>query len=124
MYEVLIIDDNEINIDLCSIILKESGIKMHTTTSGFEGIGMAMGLMPDLILLDLYMPFMNGHEVVSHLKLNQMTKNIPIIIMSAEDKYLVERLGLDIVDIISKPLSVTELENKVLYYLKRQKSVC
>jgi len=103
---VLLIDDERINLDFLVKTLSPE-YTVYMTKNGVSGIEMAEHLLPDLILLDIIMPDMNGYEVLSALKASKKTKNIPVIfitgLVSEEDEE--KGLTLQAADYIPKPLS-------------------
>jgi len=90
---ILIIEDDEVSISILTEIL--SGVyDIHVARNGNDGIDMAQSIIPDLILLDVVMPVMNGYEVIKVLKNEPATQDIPIIFVTAMDKVDDERKGL------------------------------
>ena len=103
---ILIVDDEKSNLKFLTRILKDE-YTIFTAKSGRDAIKKADDLLPDLILLDIIMPEMNGHEVVASLKESKRTREIPVIFISvlgdSEDE---ERgLNLEAADYISKPFA-------------------
>ena len=82
-YTVLVVDDVPTNVMLVQAILKKEGYTLLTTDCGTKALRIAQEKHPNLILLDIMMPEMDGYEVLQHLKSNPETNNIPVIIMSA-----------------------------------------
>ena len=82
-YTVLIVDDVPTNVMLVQAILKKEGYRLLTCDSGAKALRLAHNKHPNLILLDIMMPEMDGYEVLQHLKSNPDTNDIPVIIMSA-----------------------------------------
>jgi CheY-like chemotaxis protein len=83
--KVLYVEDNLLNLQLVEQILKRrSDIELLSATGGRDGLELAKLKSPDLILLDLHLPQMNGEEVLHHLKEIPATRNIPVIIVSAD----------------------------------------
>ena len=80
---VLVIDDDDLNLSLTSTIFQNAGYIVYKTLSGREGIDMAQNISPDVILVDLAMPDMNGYEVTQHLKEHPVTSSIPVIACTA-----------------------------------------
>ncbi len=109
--DILAIDDTPENLALLSQILTEKGYKVRSVTKGSTAIRGAKAAPPDLILLDVKMPEMNGYEVCQHLKADEKTRNIPIIFISALgdvfDKVKAFQMGG--VDYITKPFQVEEV---------------
>jgi len=104
--KILIIDDSDINIALLSGLLEDEH-KIITADNGLLGIEMALQHMPDLILLDVTMPQMDGYMVCDELKVNVQTRNIPVIFVTAMDDMEDEARGLELgaIDYITKPFS-------------------
>ena len=79
---ILIVDDTIYNIQLLSLMLIRQGYKVQQATSGLEALDKVSEQLPDIILLDIRMPDLNGYEVCTRLKTNPATKDIPIIFIS------------------------------------------
>ncbi|VEP12559.1 Multi-sensor signal transduction histidine kinase [Hyella patelloides LEGE 07179] len=109
--DILAIDDTPENLALLSQMLTEKGYKVRSVTKGSTALRGAKAAPPDLILLDVKMPEMNGYEVCQHLKADDRTRNIPIIFISALgdvfDKVKAFQAGG--VDYITKPFQVEEV---------------
>lgn len=109
--DILAIDDTPENLALLSQILTEKGYKVRSVTKGSTALRGAKAAPPDLILLDVKMPEMNGYEVCEQLKADPLTRNIPIIFISALgdvfDKVKAFQVGG--VDYITKPFQVEEV---------------
>lgn len=109
--DILAIDDTPENLVLLSQMLTEKGYKVRSVTKGSTAIRGAKAVPPDLILLDVKMPEMNGYEVCQHLKVDDRTKDIPIIFISALgdvfDKVKAFQVGG--IDYITKPFQVEEV---------------
>lgn len=80
---VLIIEDNEQNIYLATFLLKNSGYRVVQARSGEEGLGQSRKTRPDLILLDIQLPEMDGYEVVRRLKSQPATAAIPVVAVTS-----------------------------------------
>lgn len=80
--KILIIDDEQLLLDLYHDILVESGFEVILSRSGKEGIDLAVEQKPDVVLLDILMPEMNGFDVARELKSNDATKQIPIYLLT------------------------------------------
>jgi PAS domain S-box-containing protein len=109
--DILVIDDTPENLELLSQILAERGYKVRSVTKGSTGLRGAQAAPPDLILLDIKMPQMNGYEVCEHLKADERTHDIPVIfISSAGDVFdKVKAFQVGGVDYITKPFQVEEV---------------
>ncbi|HUS84081.1 MAG TPA: SpoIIE family protein phosphatase [Anaerolineales bacterium] len=109
--DILVVDDMPSNLRLLSQTLAEKGYGVRTVTSGARALESARTSPPDLILLDVRMPDMDGYEVCTYLKEDQRTAHIPIIFISAldqvEDKVQAFQFGG--VDYITKPFQVEEV---------------
>lgn len=121
MPRVFVVEDEEDISGLISYNLKKDGYQVGTAESGEEAISKIRPFKPDLIMLDLMLPGMQGLDVLRHLKGDSATKNIPVIIVSAKkaetDKVLLLEMGAD--DFIIKPFSVKELASRVKAVLRR-----
>jgi diguanylate cyclase (GGDEF)-like protein len=126
---ILIIDDNPYNLRLLSQILESKGFKVKKTVSGQVAIQAAKIEPPDLILLDINMPDINGYEVCRQLKAQTETANIPIIFISAlnqiQDKIMAFEIGG--VDYITKPFQESEVlvrvKNQLIIYQQQQQLI-
>jgi CheY-like chemotaxis protein len=82
-YSILVVDDNDINVLLISKILKMEGHQVYSARSGSEAIRSVMEKMPDLAILDVMMPIMNGYELCKKLRQPPINTNIPIVMLTA-----------------------------------------
>ncbi|NJL91653.1 MAG: hybrid sensor histidine kinase/response regulator [Coleofasciculaceae cyanobacterium SM2_1_6] len=117
---ILIVDDNPTNLDVISEALKDAGYKVAIATSGERAIQQAERRPPDLILLDVMMPGINGFETCKHLKSNTKTCDIPIIFMTAltDTDHKVKGFDLGAVDYITKPFQEQEVLVRVRNHLQ------
>ncbi|MEA2659854.1 MAG: hypothetical protein QOF64_2453, partial [Candidatus Binatota bacterium] len=108
---VLIVDDEPHNRKLLEIILTQEGYHLLTAASGEEALAMVTQQPPDLILLDIMMPGMDGYQVTAKIKANPATKNIPVILITALDHRNARMLGLraGAEDFLTKPVDRAEL---------------
>ncbi len=121
---ILCIEDEEEMIDLIRLILTRRGFDVRGANGGKEGLEIIRKDHPDLILLDLMMPDMDGWEVYQQMKADESTKDIPVIVVTAKAQSIDKVLGLHIAkvdDYIAKPFSPQELLNSVDKVLARQK---
>lgn len=118
---VLVVDDKENIVELIQMNLERSGFRVIPAYTGAEALGKTKSALPDLILLDLMLPDIDGFEVCSILKLDQNTKDIPIIMITAksEETDKVIGLGLGADDYITKPFGIRELEARIRTVLRR-----
>ena len=122
---ILCIEDEQEMIDLIRLILSRQGFEVHGATGGKEGLKIIREEHPDLILLDLMMPEMDGWEVYQQMKADEAIKNIPVIIVTAKAQSIDKVLGLHIAkvdDYISKPFSPQELLNSIENVLEKKKT--
>ncbi len=115
---ILIIDDVPANIQVLAEALRGE-YKLKVATSGAEGIAVALQSPPDLILLDVMMPGMDGFDVCRELKANSATSRIPVIFVTARDTQEDEEKGLNLgaVDYISKPFHLPIVRARVRNHL-------
>lgn len=115
--KVLICEDDEGIIDVESTILKECGYDVKIVTDGRLVIDLINEVLPNLILLDLWMPNVTGEAIAKEVKNNPLTKNIPIIIVSANKDASQIAMSSGANDFIAKPFDIIDLENMVSKYL-------
>ncbi|MCC3469047.1 MAG: PAS domain S-box protein [Microcoleus sp. PH2017_06_SFM_O_A] len=108
---ILVIDDQPNNLRFISNILTKEGYKVQRAISGGMVVNAKFTVLPDLILLDIAMPRMNGYEVCEKLKANEKTREIPVIFLSVfnETFHKVKAFEIGGVDYISKPFQVEEV---------------
>ncbi len=121
-YLILIIDDNSDNLQLLCDVL--DGYRKAVTTDGLDGIDRAEKLSPDLILLDIMMPELDGYEVCRRIKSNPKTIDIPIIFLSGrrELEDIIKGFKIGAVDYITKPFEQEELLARVKTHLELKHS--
>ena len=117
---ILIVDDEPHNRRLLEVMLGPEGFHLLTASSGEEALAMVAEERPDLILLDIMMPGMDGYRVVSEIKGGPATRNIPVIIVSALDDRLARMRGLSAgaEDFLTKPVDRVELFMRVRNLLR------
>ena len=117
-YTILIVDDESINIKILAEIFKDQ-YKLKIAKNGKKAIEIAEESSPDLILLDIKMPDMNGYKVCEELKSSPTTRNIPVIFITARDNKNDEVKGLNLgaIDYITKPFSSELVKSRVKNYL-------
>ncbi len=117
---VLIVDDTIYNIQLLSLMLIRQGYKVSQATSGTQALDIVNESLPDIILLDIRMPDIDGYEVCTRLKANPVTKDIPIIFISSieEPSEKVEAFAVGGVDYISKPFQLIEVLARIETHLR------
>ena len=120
---ILCVEDEPEMIDLIRLILGRRGFEVKGATGGVEGLKMIREEHPDLILLDLMMPDMDGWEVYQQIKADEKTKGIPVIVVTAKAQSIDKVLGLHIAkvdDYIAKPFSPQELLSSVEKVLQKE----
>ena len=120
--DILVIDDTPENLALLSRMLTENGYKVRSVTKGLTGLRGAIAVPPDLILLDVKMPQIDGYEVCQKLKADERTRHIPVIFISASGDVLDKVKGFQVggVDYITKPFKLEE----VLARLQTHLTIC
>lgn len=121
---ILVVDDTEDNLDLLEFALKRKPVKMLRATSGQECLVIAEQRKPDIILLDIQMPEMDGFETLKRLRANPATTKIPVVFLTAQRKdaeSIAAGLALGAEQYLTKPIDTDELlvRTKMLIQLKR-----
>ena len=115
MKRILIVEDNEMNRDVLSRRLRRKGYEVLTATAGLDGLRLASDARPDLILMDLAMPDIDGWECAKRLKADAMTSAIPIIALTAHamlgDRQRALDAGCD--DFDTKPIDFAGLLDRM-----------
>tara|TARA_Y100000389_G_C17130477_1_gene349954 strand:- start:146 stop:508 length:363 start_codon:yes stop_codon:yes gene_type:complete len=115
MTKILIVEDNEMNRDMLSRRLERKGFSIVMAEDGKKGVDMSLSETPDLILMDLSLPIMDGWEATSTIKANPETKDIPIIVLTAHamagDREKALEAGADEYD--TKPIEFKRLLGKI-----------
>lgn len=118
--KILIVDDTPANIDVLDLFLEKEGYKISIAQSGESALDLADRISPDLILLDVMMPGIDGFETCRRLKSNDKTSDIPIIFITArnESADIIKGFSMGGVDYITKPFSQEEVCARVHLHLK------
>lgn len=120
--DILVVDDTLANVNILKSLLQESGYSVRAATSGKVALMICEKRSPDLVLLDVRMPEMDGYEVCRRLKAGEKTREIAVIFISAlntpDDK--MEAFEAGGVDFISKPFDVTEVLTRVKTHVRLQ----
>ncbi len=114
--KVVCVEDEPEIIDLIRLILGRKGFDLSGATGGQEGLDLIRKVKPDLVLLDLMMPDMDGWEVYQQMKADPDLKNIPVIVVTAKAQSIDKILGLHIAkvdDYVTKPFGPQELLQSV-----------
>ena len=119
MAKILIVEDNELNRDMLSRRLMRKGFEIVMAEDGQKGVDMSISENPDLILMDLSLPIMDGWEATSTIKNAEETKDIPIIVLTAHamagDREKALEAGADEYD--TKPIEFKRLLGKIKDFL-------
>ncbi len=119
MSRILVVDDNALNRQLACDVLEMAGHETQAAVNGREAVEIAVSEHPDLILMDLRMPVMNGEDAMNEVKTIEYTQDIPVVALTAsamlgECEKLMGR-GFD--GYISKPIDVRTFADKVAAFL-------
>jgi len=118
---ILVVDDEQDLLDLIEYNLKKEGYNVLKAENGVQGLEMAKEYKPNLILLDIMMPKLDGIQVCEKMRANPDLKPIPVIFLTARSDEKTEVEGLDIGadDFITKPISTTKLLSRIKAVLRR-----
>ncbi|OPY57684.1 MAG: Alkaline phosphatase synthesis transcriptional regulatory protein PhoP [Pelotomaculum sp. PtaU1.Bin035] len=124
MLKILVVDDEKNILELVRFNLEREGYQVLTALNGVQGLELARTRAPDLIVLDIMLPEMNGLEVCRELRGDTLTKSIPIIMLSARVEELDRVLGLEMGadDYVTKPFSPRELVARIKARLRNARS--
>lgn len=119
MPRILLVEDNELNRDMLSRRLEKKGFDILIATDGEQGVALAESARPDVILMDMSLPVMDGWEATRRIKANSATRAIPVIALTAhamgEDRRRALDAGCD--DYDTKPIEFTRLLEKIAAFL-------
>ena len=113
--KILLVDDSETVLLIEQMILKKEPYQLFTAKNGMEGVEKALATRPDLILMDVVMPEMNGFEAVRWLRQRDATRSVPIVMVTTQAEAESMEAGYEsgCNDYITKPIDSTELLTKV-----------
>jgi PAS domain S-box-containing protein len=116
---ILVVDDTLLNLRLLSKVLSHQGYEVHTAENGLSAIASVQSLNPDLILLDIMMPDIDGYEVCERLKANPLTCDTPVVFISTIDQVFdkVKAFGVGAADYLTKPFQPEEILARVAHQL-------
>ena len=121
MAKILLVEDNEMNRDMLSRRLERKGHQVLMATDGGQGVDMAKAEVPDLILMDMSLPVLDGWEATRRIRATTETKSIPVIALTAHamagDEQKAKEAGCD--DYDTKPIEMTRLMDKIDALLAR-----
>ncbi len=120
MPRILLVEDNEMNRDMLARRLVRNGYEVSIATDGQQGVDMAASERPDLILMDMSLPVIDGWEATRRVRANDATRRIPVIALTAHamagDREKAIEAGCD--DYDTKPVEITRLLGKIAALLK------
>jgi two-component system, cell cycle response regulator DivK len=120
MQKILLVEDNEMNRDMLSRRLVRNGYEVFIAVDGQQGADMALSERPDLILMDMSLPVIDGWEATRRVKANDATRGIPVIALTAHamagDREKAMEVGCD--DYDTKPIEIARLLGKIAALLK------
>jgi CheY-like chemotaxis protein len=118
--KILLVEDNEMNRDMLSRRLNRNGFEVVIAVNGQEGVDLAASAKPDLILMDMSLPILDGWEATRQVKANPETSGIPVIALTAhamvQDKERAMAAGCDEFD--TKPIELPRLLEKINFLLR------
>jgi PAS domain S-box-containing protein len=116
---ILVVDDTLINLRVLMDMLTEHGYRVLSASNGPQALSMVLTEIPDMILLDIGMPYMDGYDVCKHLKADERTRDIPVIFISAlsEVQEKVKAFSIGGVDYVTKPFKIYEVLARVETHL-------
>jgi two-component system cell cycle response regulator DivK len=121
MAKILLVEDNEMNRDMLKRRLTRKGYDVSIAVDGAEGVNLAESLMPDLILMDMSLPVMDGWQATREIKANAKTTEIPVIALTAHamagDREKCLAAGCD--DYDTKPVEFPRLLEKIETHIKK-----
>ncbi len=120
-YRILVVEDNELNLKLVRDVLSYAGYDVMEARTGEQGVALAAECCPDLVLMDLQLPGIDGTEALRQLRASPQTQEVPVVAVTAfamkEDRERAFRSGFD--GYVEKPISARELPAQVLSFLQR-----
>jgi two-component system, cell cycle response regulator DivK len=120
MHTILLVEDNEMNRDMLSRRLVRNGYEVSMAVDGQQGLDMALSGRPDLILMDMSLPVIDGWEATRRIKANDATRQIPVIALTAHamagDREKAMEVGCE--DYDTKPIELSRLLGKIADLLK------
>jgi CheY-like chemotaxis protein len=122
---ILMVDDKLLNRKLCETLLRHKGYLTLSAANGEQALALIAQSIPDLILLDVMMPGMNGYQVAMHLKSDSATSSIPIIMVTAQIDRNIRLAGLDagVEEFLTKPVDQAELWLRVRNLLRLKEAM-
>lgn len=123
-HRILVVEDNPLNLKLVRDVLTESGYEIVEAQTGEDGVSRAATCSPDLVLMDLQLPGIDGYEALRLIREEPGLDRVPIVAVTAfampEDRERTDRAGFD--GYLSKPISVTSLPSRVREFISNGRS--
>ena len=121
---VLVVDDQHANVRMVGALLARAGYRVLPAASGAEGLELARSHKPDVVLLDMKMPGMDGFEVLRQMRLEPGTRDLPVIFLTADNdrENLIRAFAAGAIDYITKPFVAEELLARVLTHIDLKRS--
>lgn len=121
-HRILVVDDNDMNLMLLSKILEMDGYQVTTALNGMEAIKAAEAEMPDLAILDVMMPDMDGYELCRKLRQSPFDPKIPIVMLTAMsgDKDRQQALDAGANDVWNKPFDMDMFKRRIVELIKKE----
>jgi DNA-binding response OmpR family regulator len=112
---ILVVEDEVTTLKLVKMVLKREGYRVATATNGPEALRIADDVIPDLVLLDIVLPGMDGFQVCQYLRRNPRTSTVPVIMFSGLDRPADQRHASEVGgdDYLTKPVKMVELLEKI-----------
>lgn len=123
MAQILVVDDNEMNRDMLSRRLVKQGYAVQTANDGAQALERLRTENTDLVLLDIQMPIMDGHQVLAHMKKDEALRDVPVIVISAQNELdsVVQCIELGAEDYLSKPFNPVILKARITASLEKKR---
>jgi len=119
---ILIVDDNPANLGLLSDLLDDAGFEVWVARDGESAIRKVEYAPPDIILLDVMMPDLDGYQACRCLKADERTRDIPIIFITAYNEFALNAFKLNSVDYLLKPLNFEDLKKALDKFIKTKEN--
>ena len=121
---LLVVEDNPLNLKLIRAVLEHAGFAVRSASTAEDGVAQAVADPPDLVLMDLQLPGIDGYAGLAALRADPATRHVPVLAVTAsampKDRERVRAAGFD--DYIEKPISVRDLPQQVASALRRARS--
>ncbi len=121
-YNLLLVDDNPVNVELLGELLSQQGYVVSSSLSGFGAMEMARTVRPDLIILDIAMPAIDGFEVFAMLRSDSETQDIPVIFVTSlnDGDDMARAMSMGAADYITKPFRADDVLERIANVLKNR----